>query len=377
MAIYGRRQNKSNMLTFGDILINPQTLKENNVLVFSESKNAFVNRGMYLPETSVHEIVSFGGNNDAMVYSKQTRNTVYLKYLEAGSNIVLHQDEQKIRISAETSPSNLSVLDSLSVIIDSDNNSTDAKFEVLTAASTSGNPIEICPLVIPPIVSDSIYTGVDDGFSYVESRDDIDFIARGFEPGMRFSLQGTDFQDGEYQIMRIDNFNDNGILVSRLVLADGFDNSQMINLGGPKETTTIIQADLFVETETILSSYSVDFGPSGFDLQPGMIISISGTQMYNGTYQINDVLLKGTDGFQWSSIILEESTPLTGPLGLILEQNPLKPTTKITVKDFVVSTGFSVGEDGTTSTTDVILPTIGSLLDKIVELENRLAKLGG
>lgn len=378
MTIHAIRQNINE-------LVISRPLDDGDILTYSTSLGRFTNRKVVEFSDSVRSIENLGGENTVALYSNKDGNTAFFRTIEAGANMLIEQFDDRIVLTADTSPGNLSVNGDFSITIDNNNDKSDAVFEILTAASTNVNPITIFPKIVLPVTSENLFTGIENNESYFESINEINFIAQGFAEGMFISVHGTDYQDGEFTISRIENIQVPGEFISRIYLLEGFQDEQLLNLGGPKLPTTIFQADLVVapvpdepqyseynkNANNILISYSQDFGPNGFDLLPGMIFNLQGAGERTGTYTIAQVFPKNPNNpFEPSYLVTEPETEIGGDAGLILEEDPLNPHIKIQIKDFLVATGFSVNKSG-----EISSPTIEMLLKRIEDLEAEIQKL--
>ena len=342
-------------------IIIQNTIQDNQVLIYSSTLGGFTN--MNIGELGSVEGETLGNSQSITVYSGKVGNKLQFKRFEAGPGIVLEQDEERILVNANIPGELLSVPGSFNIVIDNDNDTPDAKFEIFTSTNLTPTEFEVVPTVVPPIISTSIYTGNESGNGYIRSVNDADFIAAGFEAGMAIYLSGTTDQDGLWEIKSVTNSTVGPNFISEILLEQEFIDEYGINLGGPKPATSIEQiATWLPDTWSIppeytdltrlygIKIYGVDFGPDGYNVLPGMQVTISGStsQDIDGTYIIGQVFPKGGNPKDWSALLFTPSSPfpegtIAGP---VFDNNPFSPNITLTFKDYVETTGFAVNKDG-------------------------------
>lgn len=348
-------------------LISP--IPDKATLVYDSTKCVFVLKAPNETYPAVTGAKNLGDYNSHGVFSYKDGSILAFKEIMAGSGIHITANEEKLVIHSNVAADRLSVPGSYRITIDNDNNTfEDAKFEIFTARSTTENPLIIVQSCLLPVMVNHLYTENDCDNGMLISVDDVDFIAYGFRKDMWISVKGTQSQDGHWQIKDVMNEwrddCDKTKLYSKIILTKKFEGSFSFNLGGPQYPTIISQADLCVlepdpnakipfdkTKKYVLQSYSMDFGPDGYDLRTGMIFNLKGTQAdldnktsNDGNYTIYKVTPKTET--ELSTIIVSPANPFPGKAGPLIEPDPESPIIKLTLRDSEVSTGFEVTEKG-------------------------------
>lgn len=303
------------------------------------------------------------------VYSGKNGTVLNFKEISSGPGINIIDTPTKIIIQADFSAEKLSVPGSYKIVIDNDNSTEeDAKFEIWTSASALENPIVVNPNTLNPIVVDNLYTGNENGKGYFKTINGLDFFGVGLLPGMWIKVIGASNQDGQWKIEDILLESINGDLVSTIILTEPFSGNAGYNLGGPKPPgTVIIHSDLYIPSPDItstdpfdptkkykLESFSLDFGPDGLNIVPGMILELRNTiedldnniVSNDGNYTVHSVIPKSEDPLIGSSIIVSPGNSFSGETGMQLEEDPFEPKISLYFKNYEISTGFYITEKG-------------------------------
>jgi len=362
-----------------------------SILVFDATKGAFVIKDGASGQPYITGATNLGATNAIGVFSNKNVNLLEFKELIAGNGVNITDSSSSLTFTVNNEAGILSVPEDYTITIDNDNSGTTAKFEVLTAVSTGGSPIIVTPTVVVPVTATTLTTGNDITLNkgFYRTTNGIDFIANGFLAGMYIDVLGTDEQDGQFQIDSIVNTVVGTDNLSTIFITTLFTGTAAFDLGGPQPSTVFTQHDLFVPdpdpalpppylpaSTYKISSFSLDFGPSGLNFVQGMILKITGTEgaAWDGNFTINSVTAKGTGPFDLSVILFEPTSPVIGPLGIIKDPTPTMPSIVLTIADFTTSTGFFVLKDGSiTATTGSFLgqATMGtSTKDSLIPVNN-------
>lgn len=370
MAIYARRSGSQDVAGLLNNVICDCDPLDGYLLVWKEDTQAFVVSPPPSSLNVVNNTQTYGGNNAVTVDAGITHNTLNFKELISGSGIFLTQDSESITISSDITAERLSVPESYRITIDNNGDSTDAKFEVWTALSTPGSPvvISIIPPQLPQIVQ-YIYSGNDGGFGYFETINGFDFVADGFSGGQFMFVNNAGDQTGEWFINDVYNTTIGADFFSRIELTEQFTGAFGFNMGGPKLDVEFVTAELNIPDPDAslpspynpllpykLEAYSIDFGPSGYNFQPGMIIEIAGSEngYLDGNYTIEQVVAKGPGQADYSTLIFSPNTPLPA-YGIVRDENKFSPQLSLTVRTYEASTGFYVRKDGTVRAKEVFI----------------------
>jgi len=360
-----------------------QPIPDNSTLVYSKQQRCFTLQSTDNVLPAITGASNLGGTNSTGLYSSKSGSILQFKEIIAGAGITITNNPENLTIRANVAADRLSVQGSYKVTINNISSSDTAYFQLYTAVGSSTNPIIISPQSMIPVTVNNLYTGNENNQGYIQTTNGFDFIGHGFKAGMWISLSGTASQNGFWQIASVVNTTPviNGVTntVSTIYFTQEFTGDFSFNLGGPQYPTTIKEGDFVVlpPDSTLsypfdplqkyeLTSFTQDFGPSGYNLQTGMIFKLSGAQAVNGispdgNYTIYSVRPKTTT--LPSMIIVSPNNPFLCNAGPLIEANPLVGSIKITVNSTEVSTGFAVDQFGniagtTLSTTGQI--TMGS-----------------
>lgn len=360
MAIFATNANSNTSL-----IILSQNISENDVLVFDQTTGNFTNKKLTPAITgAVVSARNIGGTNAIGVFENKTPSGILqFNNLLEGAGIHLFKDNNNnIIISRDDSDLDVSVPEDYNIIIDNDGDNPNAVFEIKTVIPTSTIVIPIN--VLPPFTFNNLYTLVTSGKATIQDISNVDFSAIGYQSEMIISVEGTTDQDGYYSIEDVVTVSASGMFSSSIIMKEAFIGSALSTLGGPKPPITIKQGSIWVPDNdgSLSSAYSntrlyslqfwgVDLGTGGYNLQPDMIITITGTEsgIVDGTYRIKEVIPGGNNpSVKWDSLIFDPSTPLPEFLepGIVFDSNLFSNQIKITVNQFVAPTGFTVNALG-------------------------------
>lgn len=353
-----------------NITLISQPIENGQTLIFDSSQGFFVNKKMTVDLTgAVTSARSIGGANALSVLKEKTDNGVlefYNLYAGAGINLTL-DNNNNIVFSLNNQEVAVSVMDDYTIVIDNDGNKPDATFNIKTVSNLSNQEIPIT--ISYPISANNLLTGNEAGRGYIRSIENINFVSSGLESSMIISLVGTPDQDGIFVIDEVETILVSGIQISTVYFSDEFDNELLINIDEIKNPTLITQGSVWVPDNNqeygigypsdrlfSLQFWGVNLGPQGYNLLPGMIITIIGSEdgIVDGTYEIAKVFTTGPQpAVLWSGLIFAPSTPLPAGLtpGIIFDNDVCNNQLKIIINQFVQPTGFSVNTLGEVSAT--------------------------
>lgn len=316
----------------------------------------------------ISKIVSHGGSNVNTVANKIVEDTIYFKEIIAGSGVSISQTDTSITLNNTLSANTLSSDSSYSITIDNGSTNPRSKFEIRTALTpTNGLEIDFVPSTgvynIP-----NVYSGVELGKSYFQTRHGTSFNDIGFKKGQFTKVEFAGRQSGEFTVENVEtNFVPGIGNVSTLWLVEQFTGDQLYDLGGPKTNVRFSQSEIRVSPPRTLSnlhdpslsyelvSSNADFGPNGLNLRSGMTIHLENTlnEMFDGSYVIDNVVSRGPNFLDYSKIHVGYQTPFNN-YGIIESKNNSEHP-KLKVNHYVGSTGFSVEKTGMVNATNVKL----------------------
>jgi len=367
MSIFSERPGHGN--TLADISVElTYPIMNNSTLVYNYDKRKFVLKTVDDTLPVITGAINLGGANAIGLYSDKNSDILEFKQLIAGSGIQLVDSPNSITINSNISSGTLSVPGSYSIVIDNDNNTTNAKFEIFTVRSTTTSPTIITQNNLPPVISNKLYTGNINNFGYFQSQD-IDFVSYGFKSGMTIVVSGTANQNNYWTIQDVETVVGlNGQpTISTIIITIPFTGQYGFNLGGPQLPTTISEYDFVILPENniqgydptklyILQSFNNDFGPMGLNITAGMVLHLQGSASSSlpsndGYYTVQSVIQKSNTIL--SSILFSSDNPFPGIGGPVLSENSSIPVT-LTISTSEQSTGFSVDESGNVTATTII-----------------------
>lgn len=353
-----------------NITLISQPIENGQSLVFDSSRGFFINKKITVDLTgAVTSAKTVGGENALSVLKQKTDAGVLEFYnLYAGAGINLNLDNNNnIIFSLNNQEVAVSVIDDYTIVIDNDGNNSNATFNIKTVSNLSNQEIPIT--IIYPISANNLLTGNETGRGYIRSIGNINFVSSGLQDNMIVSLVGTPDQDGIFIIDEVETIVVSGMQISTVYFGEEFDDELLININEIKNPTLITQGSVWAPDNNqqygigypsdrlfSLQFWGVNLGPQGYDLLPGMIITIIGSEdgMIDGTYEIAQVFTTGPHpAVLWSGLIFAPSTPLPAGLtpGIIFDNNVCNNQLKIIVNQFVKPTGFSVNTFGEVSAT--------------------------
>lgn len=370
MAIYARRSGSQNVAGLLSNVICDCSPLDGYLLIWNEKVQAFVVSAPPTTLSPINSAKTLGGSNVYTINAGVSSNTLNFKQIIGGSGIFLNQTSDSLIISSDIAADRLSVPENYRITIDNDGDSGDAKFEIWTALNAPGSPtvIPIIPPQLPQIVQ-NVFTGNDAPFGYFETVNGFDFLADGFAGGQFMFVNNAGAQSGEWFINDVFNTTVGPDVFSRIELTNQFTGPAGLNMGGPKLDVEFVVAELYIpEPDPLLpapynpnipyklQSYSIDFGPLGYGLNPGMIIEISGSLngYVDGNYTIEQVIPRGPGQADYSTLIFSPNTPLP-TYGIVKDENNFSPQLTLTIRTYEASTGFYVKKDGTVRSKEVFL----------------------
>lgn len=400
-----------------------EPLENGQSLVFDNSLGTFINKKINVDLTgAITSARSVGGENAISVLKQKTEDGVLeFKNLYAGDGVNLTLDSNNnIIFSINTQEVAVSVEDDYSIVIDNDGNNPEAKFIVKTASPLSNQEIPITTFY--PISANGLLTGNFNNRGFIRSINNIDFISQGVSSTMAISLFGTPKQDGIFIVDEVETIIVSSNQISTIFFSEEFTDELLENINEVKNPTVITQGSVWIPDNNqeygpdypndrlfSLQFWGVDLGPSGYNLQPNMIITVIGSEdgIIDGTYEISQIFTNGPEpAILWSGLIFKPSTPLPEGLspGLVFDNDVCKNQLKIILNYFIQETGFSVNTLGEVSATryftnnqpssnneltnklyvdETIASAVSSIQNialsavnsKLIELENRILQL--
>lgn len=389
MAIYAQPAN-----SFLNISSITNELESGQTLVFDESAGLFINKKIGVDLTgAVTSARNIGLENAIGIFNNKTYNgTLEFNNILPGPGMDIRLDQNNnIVFSVDSTAATVSVSEDYTIIIDNDGSNPNAVFEIKTVVGISANVIPIHSL--PPLSANNLFTGNVSGRGFFKSFE-TDFSVMGFVKDMIIGVEGTTDQDGVFIIDEVVTTFVSGMLESTIFLTSEFTGDDRWNLGGPKYPSIISQGAVWVPDNNIHNSngyssdrlyslqfWNIDIGPSGYNLQPGMIITVIGsdTGIVDGTYLISEVIPGGEQPLiPWAGIIFDPSTPLPAGIqpGLVFDNDLCTNQLKIIINQSVSPTGFSVNAKGEVAAERVLvsaLPTINSELTNKLYVDTSIA----
>lgn len=365
MPIYAKPADITSNITYIS-----QPIENGQSLVFDSSTGFFINKKITVDLTgALTSARSIGGENALSVLKQKTDDGVlefYNLYAGAGINLTL-DNNNNIVFSLNNQEVAVSVIDDYTIVIDNDGNNVDAVFNIKTASNLTNQEIPIT--ITYPVSANNLLTGNELGRGYIRSIDNINFTTISLVSSMIVSLVGTPDQDGIFIIDEVETTVVSGSQISTIYFGEEFDDELLINLNEIKSPTLITQGSIWVPDNNqqygsgypndrlfSLQFWGVNLGPGGYDLQPGMIITVLGSEdgLVDGTYEISRVYSNGPDpAVIWSGLIFAPTTPLPIGLtpGIIFDNDVCNNQLKIIINQFIRPTGFTVNTLGEVSAT--------------------------
>jgi hypothetical protein len=368
MAIYAQRSGSINLAGVLDTVLVQEPVLDGAILVWHEDSQSFVLKSPSTLVMPIRTVSTFNGENVHTVNGGVSGENLHFKEIKAGSGVSIQSNATELLISSNLSANTLSVAGSYKVTIDNDAQDPNATFEVYTAGSPLSSPkyIDFSPVVLPVTIP-YLYTENESSRGAFKTINGFDFISAGFLPGQIIKVTGSVNQDNYWEIYNVETYTSGADVISKITLVEMFEGEYALNLGGPTPNVEIVQLDLFVSIPAYtlpypydnskyyqLSSVSVDFGPSGYNLMPGMIVRIANSlnSTFDGTYTVDSITAKGPGPFDYSSVLFKDTSPL--PEYTVVEpRDPLNPDLRFIVEHFEASTGFSVNKTGEVNATNV------------------------
>jgi len=362
MVIFAQRSGSINLQGLLNQVRVDEVPTDGDILLWHEDSQSFIVR---TPEkiSGISDVETHGGANAISAVDKIVNDTIHFKEFISGSGINIETDDERIIINNTLSADRLSVPDSYEITIDNDASSSDARFEIKTAAVAVATPkvITFYPTVLPALVQ-NVYTAIESGSGTFSTINGYSFTSSGFVPGQFIFVENTHAQEGGWTVENVETYVDGGSgdTISKITVVEEFLGLAATDLGGPKLDISIIQLDLRVIEPDAgavapydpLLSYEIEsvtqnFGPGGHNLLPGMIVHISGSkdEIIDGAYVVDSVVAKGAGLFDYSRVKFKHTTPIESA-GFVLPENTLVPALVMNVDNFEGTTDFWVREDG-------------------------------
>lgn len=364
MAIFARRSGSINLQGLLEQIRVDSVPNDGDILVWHEESQSFI---IARPEkiSGITEVDTFGGANVHTVQGKVVVDKLWFKEIKEGSGITITSDDQSLTITNSLSADTLSVAGSYELTIDNDADTTDARFEVFTAAVSVASPkfIDFLPTVNPLTVQ-NVFTENVSGQGVFKTVNGFSFTGAGFSPGQFLLVENAGDQSGRWTIDEVSTVVEGGDTISRIVLVQEFTGTAALNLGGPKIDVKFTQLDLNVPPPDVslpspydplklykMESVTHDFGPSGQNLLPGMIVHVSGSKdgIVDGAYVVASVVSKGPNPEDYSQVLFKPNSPIPAEgEGPVIPADTISPELRFSIEFFEGSTGFWVREDGLT-----------------------------
>lgn len=325
MAIHAQRTAFRSSAQFPDFLVT-SPLDPGDVLIYDSKVKAFVNKSQSCLTGVPCTCPSGGGggggggtltggtnlgSGTAEVFKDVLINDLQFRTISGGPGITVDQDgfaaDTITIVNNVIYEACISVPDSFKLELDNDGNTTSsAKFEIFSfrsGSSTTLTPINATfPTFDIQVVTDVTFTNPGQFISQ-----SFDFDALGFEAGMCLYVEGTDEQDGIWEIASIDTTNfPNDTITITVPFPDATD-------AGLQGSVTMEGLFFKVLTNQSFQAFGTNWSSLGF--ASGQTIDITGTTNGNdGSYTINTVsgdtitileVLPGTTGCDVASITVQ------------------------------------------------------------------------
>lgn len=361
-------------------IITQEPLEQGQALVYDAEIGSFVN-GSDTRAACVKAARNAGGDNSLGPYLRKcTDGTLEFYEFIPGAGISIVKDQDRLIFSSDTEEAQVSVAEDYTIIIDNDGDNPNAVFKIATVELA--NPIEIPIQVLPPVELQDIVFGNSANRAFIRSIDGYDFVSMGYEQDMIIGVSGSQSQDGWYLVDEVETVLLSGKSQSTIYLNHEFEGDQLYCLGLQPQAE-LTQASVWVpdndgdytveydpERLYALQFWGVELGPAGYNLKPGMIVRISGSEqgLVDGTYEIAQVFPKNTSAvYNWSGLLFHYRTPLTDGLtrGIVLDIDLQNNKLKLVIDRVIRDTGFSVDKNGCVTANKVLvsaLPLFGNEL---------------
>lgn len=344
-----------------------EPLQGSDVLMYDSIKKAFVNTNT-VNVGSITNARNLGGTNSLNVYAGQDNTTLLFKDIIAGDGISITQDDTSLTINAYSN-NNVIVPDDYKIVIGSQSLGN-SKFEIWTSSGTPMNPLIIEEPISIEFLMQNVFTGNDPDFNkgYFQTINGSSFYDNGLRIGMKIEVENAGDQSGIWEIYDIVCSNKNGQIFNTMYLTEIFQGNFSYNMGGPKQSIHFISYDFYAEiitidqsplpsyTQSFLTSWFYDFGPDGYNIQPGMQFRIINSESHDGVYLVKSVISKGIN--QLSQIILDDNYQFSIP-GMIKPNNSSINVQLIFDSTFV-KTGFGVDQHGNVSANNITAQNIST-----------------
>lgn len=361
-------------------IITQSPLEQGQALVYDASIGSFVNKSD-TRAACIKGARNAGGESSLGPYrQKCTDGTLEFFQFIPGAGLSIVEDGNKLIFSSDTGDAQVSVSEDYTIVIDNDGNSADSVFKVATADLTS--PIEINISALPPMSFTDIYLGNDSGSGYIRAINSYDFVSIGYMADMIIGVSGSHAQDGWYLVSDVETIMVSGNQQSTIYFDHTFTGDQAYCLGlQPK--VELKQASVWVPDNDgdytvdydldrlyALQFWGVEFGPSGYNLQPGMMVQISGSEdgIIDGTYEIAQVFPKNTSViYNWTGLLFSYRTPLVDGLtqGVVLDFDLVNNELTLRIESVVRDTGFTVDKNGCVTATKVLVSALPQLPNEL------------
>jgi hypothetical protein len=365
MAIFATQSAIRFSTTPVDIVVT-RPIPNGAILIYDSKRGAFVARGNKTTPPYIEDFSVAGSGTGSSIVKEKDGSELVFKELFGGNGITLFETADSITIEKDAGGNFLTSDTDFSIVIDADNDETNAVFEVLSGVASPGSPITIPGNsfsqtgleVIPQndtVSSRGFYevTGITSGF---------DFDANGFIPGLFITVAGTDEQDGEFAIDDVVDtgpINGNAALYVENLFTDptdlgGFNSGVSVTAWDfrvPAPVTTL--PGTYDPTKPYFLEASIsDFGSTGYNLQAGMefiIYNADNTAFHaHGPYRIAQVTDQGSGPGNYSTILVEPSTPFPDT-GIITGTG-----VAIEVTNYTAGTGFTVDKNGNVTANNIL-----------------------
>ena len=342
-------------------IIARRPIPDGALLVYDAKKGVFYTNSNTTSKPYIENARTTGSNNSKSIFKEKDETELVFKELESGNGISIDSTNDKITISSDISDSTPISETDYNIVIDSNNNEPNARFEITTGIASPSNPIEIYPQV-SILTNEDVWVNNEINRGYIVSTGSNNFVGV-IENGNFLEIKNSqDLNndtindiDGDYIVNDVVDF---GPIIptfpspnQTIYVENIFSNSN--NLPNYYNSVYLYKWDLYAPDTTTIESSFTDFGQI---LEIGMEITITGSHNgdFDGNYKIiNSVSLSSATGIK-SYIELSNKTPLP-KTGIIKDTSPLTPQLKISVIEYTGNTGFYVTKNGDIHGNDLIL----------------------
>lgn len=338
---------------FEKLVVLKTPVKDGNVLVYDQTVGAFTNvsaEKLNIPLASLLQITSVSSNNSISLIENVSGNSIEFRSLVGKNGILVSETNGTIVIESKNEFQGAISQDSYSIVIDYDDDNSNAFFTVDRVNSTSSKSVIISSL--PETFVPSYEISYSSATTFLISN--VNFSALGFEDQMLIYLSGTPngLYDKVFRINQIDTtVSGNRIDLGTIVVSSSF-------MGTPLTNLKIKQAGIYLEIMTSSSPFFVSGYPTNkpslinvwkasvTDFPAGTFFNISNTEneILDFNFIVASASVSSNLGSKWITILVDVQTPI--PLSADIPILSKTDNYTFQILGNVENTGFKVSKFG-------------------------------